>query len=135
MLSLMTAVGFGVVDPDAAFAGLGNAAVVTVAAVLAISHALGRSGVVDLVGDRVMALARNPFGQMVSLCLLGAFLSGFMNNVGVLALLMPVAKSAANASVYSASWLLMPLSFATLLGGLLTFIGTPPTLQLPTFRA
>src|SRR3546814_7097868 len=87
MLSLMTAVGFGVVDPDAAFAGLGNAAVVTVAAVLAISHALGRSGVVDLVGDRVMALARNPFGQMVSLCLLGAFLSGFMNNVGALALL------------------------------------------------
>src|SRR3546814_11368831 len=49
MLSLMTAVGFGVVDPAAAFAGLGNAAVVTVAAVLAISHALGRSGVVDLV--------------------------------------------------------------------------------------
>src|SRR3546814_473371 len=135
MLSLMTAVGFGVVDPDAAFAGLGNAAVVTVAAVLAISHALGRSGVVDLVGDRVMALARNPFGQMVSLCLLGAFLSGFMNNVGALALLMPVAISAAKASGYSASRLLMPLSFATLLGGMLTLIGTPPNLLISQFRA
>src|SRR3546814_15669269 len=63
VLSLMAGVGFGVIDPDAAFAGFGNAAVVTVAAVLAISHALGRSGVIDLVGDRVMAFARRPSSQ------------------------------------------------------------------------
>src|SRR3546814_17032914 len=75
MLSLMTAVGFGVVDPDAAFAGLGHAAVVTVAAVLAIRHALVRSGVVDLVSDRLLALARHPFGQLVSLVLPGALFS------------------------------------------------------------
>src|SRR3546814_8237315 len=72
---------------------------------------------------------------MVSLCLLGAFLSGFMNNVGALALLMPVAISAAKASGYSASRLLMPLSFATLLGGMLTLIGTPPNLLISQFRA
>lgn len=135
VLSLMAGVGFGVIDPDAAFAGLGNAAVVTVAAVLAISHALGRSGVIDLVGDRVMALVRGPSGQLASLCLLGAFLSGFMNNVGALALLMPVAISAAKSSGYSASRLLMPLSFATLLGGMLTLIGTPPNLLISQFRA
>src|SRR3546814_11919175 len=105
----MTADGCGVVDPVAAFAGLGNAAVVTVAAVLAISHAPGRSGVIDLVGDRVMALARSPSAQRASLCLLGAVLSGFMNNVGDLALLMPVAISAAKASGSSASRLLTPI--------------------------
>jgi di/tricarboxylate transporter len=135
VLSLMAGVGFGVIDPDDAFVGFGNAAVVTVAAVLAISHALGRSGVIDLVGDRVMALARSPSGQRASLCLLGAFLSGFMNNVGALALLMPVAISAAKASGYSSSRMLMPLSFSTLLGGMLTLIGTPPNLLISQFRA
>ncbi|NGO55456.1 SLC13 family permease [Allomesorhizobium camelthorni] len=135
VLSLMAGVGFGVIDPDDAFVGFGNAAVVTVAAVLAISHALGRSGVIDLVGDRVMALARSPSGQRAGLCLLGAFLSGFMNNVGALALLMPVAISAAKASGYSSSRMLMPLSFSTLLGGMLTLIGTPPNLLISQFRA
>lgn len=134
MLSLMAGVGFGLIDPDDAFSGFGNAAVVTVAAVLAISHALGRSGVIDLVGDRVMALTSNPSGQRASLCLLGAVLSGFMNNVGALALLMPVAISAAKASGYSSSRLLMPLSFSTLLGGMLTLIGTPPNLLISQFR-
>ena len=98
VLSLMAGVGFGVIDPDAAFTGFGNAAVITEAAVLAISHALGRSGVIDIVGDRVIGFVRSPSGQLASLCLLGAFLSGFMNNVGALALLMPVAISAAKAS-------------------------------------
>lgn len=135
MLSLMAAVGFGIIDSDEAFAGFGNTAVITVAAVLAISYALGRSGVIDLVGDRVMAVARSPFAQLASLCLLGAFLSGFMNNVGALALLMPVAISAAKASGYSVSRLLMPLSFSTLLGGMLTLIGTPPNLLISQFRA
>lgn len=135
VLSLMAGVGFGVIDPDAAFTGFGNAAVITVAAVLAISHALGRSGVVDLIGDRIMALARSPSSQRVSLCLLGGFLSGFMNNVGALALLMPVAISAAKASGYSPSRMLMPLSFSTLLGGMLTLIGTPPNLLISQFRA
>jgi di/tricarboxylate transporter len=135
VLSLMAAVGVGVIDPDDAFVGFGNAAVVTVGAVLAISHALGRSGIIDLIGDHVMALVHSPFGQRASLCLLGAFLSGFMNNVGALALLMPVAISAAKASGHSSSRMLMPLSFATLLGGMLTLIGTPPNLLISQFRA
>lgn len=134
MLSLMAGVGFGLIDPDDAFMGFGNAAVVTVAAVLAISHALSRSGVIDLLGDRVMALTRSPFGQRASLCLLGAVLSGFMNNVGALAVLMPVAISAAKTSGYSSSQILMPLSFSTLLGGMLTMIGTPPNLLISQFR-
>lgn len=134
VLSLMAGVGFGLIDPEDAFSGFGNAAVVTVAAVLAISHALGRSGVIDLIGDRVMALTSSPFGQRASLCLLGAVLSGFMNNVGALALLMPVAISAAKASGYSSSRMLMPLSFSTLLGGMMTLIGTPPNLLISQFR-
>jgi di/tricarboxylate transporter len=135
VMSLMAAVGVGVIEPGEAFTGFGNAAVVTVAAVLAISHALGRSGIIDLIGGRVMAVVKNPFWQRASLCFLGAFLSGFMNNVGALALLMPVAISAAKASGHSPSRMLMPLSFATLLGGVLTLIGTPPNLLISQFRA
>ena len=135
VLSLMAAVGVGIIAPDDAFVGFGNTAVVTVAAVLAISHALGRSGMIDLIGGRVMTLVQSPSAQRASLCLLGAFLSGFMNNVGALALLMPVAISAAKASGHSSSRMLMPLSFATLLGGMLTLIGTPPNLLISQFRA
>jgi di/tricarboxylate transporter len=66
---------------------------------------------------------------------LGALLSGFMNNVGALALLMPVALSTARRHGYSPGLLLMPLSFATLLGGMMTLIGTPPNLLISAFRA
>jgi di/tricarboxylate transporter len=70
-----------------------------------------------------------------SFSLLGALLSGFMNNVGALALLMPVALSTARRHGYSPGLLLMPLSFSTLLGGTTTLIGTPPNLLISAFRA
>jgi di/tricarboxylate transporter len=126
--ALLASVLLGLVKPDEAFAGFGNNAVVTVAAVLVMSHGLARSGAVDVVSGPLLRQAKHPLVLMAGLCIAGAFLSAWMNNVGALALLMPVAMVGARAGGYSVSLLLMPLSFATLLGGMTTLIGTPPNL-------
>lgn len=135
LMALFACVAGGLVDPDRAFAGFGHPAVVTVAAVLIVSRALQVSGLIDLIADRVAALSASPRIQLASLCLMGAFLSGFMNNVGALALLMPIAIAAARRAGFPVSQSLMPLSFAAILGGLVTLIGTPPNLIVSGFRA
>jgi di/tricarboxylate transporter len=108
--------------------------VITVVAVLMISRALATSGVVDLVATRITTLARGQFAQLLTLMVTGAGLSAFMNNIGALALIMPVALANARRFKYSPAAVLMPLSFATLLGGLITLIGTPPNLLISAFR-
>lgn len=135
MASLMTCVLAGLIPPEDAFAGFSNPAVVTVAMVLVMTRTLGRTGVVDEVARRCTALAGGPMGHVAAICTLGAGLSAFMNNVGALALLMPIALSTARRNGYPAGMLLMPLSFATLLGGMATLIGTPPNLLISAFRA
>ena len=89
--ALISAVLLGIVEPRNAFAGFANDAVITVAAVLVMSNALARSGAVDAVAAPLLRVARHPLALLTGLCVIGALLSGFMNNVGALALLMPVA--------------------------------------------
>jgi di/tricarboxylate transporter len=128
--ALLAAVLLGLVDPQDAFTGFANDAVVTVAAVLVMSHALARSGAVDVVTAPLLRVARHPLALTGGLCVIGAVLSGFMNNVGALALLMPIAIAGARKGGYPVGLLLMPLSFATLLGGTTTLIGTPPNILI-----
>lgn len=128
--ALLASVLLGLVKPDDAFSGFGNNAVITVAAVLVMSHGLARSGAVDVVAGPLLRQAKHPLVLMAGLCVAGAFLSAWMNNVGALALLMPVAMVGARAGGFSVSLLLMPLSFSTLLGGMTTLIGTPPNLLM-----
>src|SRR5918995_1525071 len=135
MASLMACVLLGLIDPEAAFAGFSNPAVITVAAVLVISRALARSGAIDALAGKLIGASSSQFAHLASFSVLGAVLSGFMNNVGALALLLPVALSTARRHGYTPSFLLMPLSFATLLGGMTTLIGTPPNLLVSAFRA
>ncbi|MGH6943389.1 MAG: SLC13 family permease [Geminicoccaceae bacterium] len=132
--ALMVSVLTGVVPQDKAFSGFSDAAVITVIAVLIISRALATSGVVDLMATRITTLARGQLGQLLTLMFTGAGLSAFMNNIGALALVMPVALTNARRFKYSPAAVLMPLSFATLLGGLITLIGTPPNLLISAFR-
>ena len=133
--SLMVCILLGLIGPEAAFAGFSNPAVITVAAVLVISRALARSGAIDALAGKLIGASSAKFSHLASFSVLGALLSGFMNNVGALALLMPVALSTARRHGYSPGLLLMPLSFATLLGGMMTLIGTPPNLLISAFRA
>lgn len=123
------------IDPDSALAGFGHPAVITVAAVLVISRALRNSGVVDLITRQLAPFAKNQTLHIASLCVVAAVLSAFMNNVGALALLLPVALKTASEQGRSPGLILMPLAFASILGGMITMIGTPPNIIISTFRA
>ncbi len=134
MLVLLAVVTTGLVPAGKAFAGFGHPAVITVAAVLVLSRALRNSGVVDLLARRLEATTATPGLQVFALALVVAVLSSVMNNVGALALLLPVALQIADRSKRRPSELLMPLSFGSLLGGLVTMIGTPPNIVIATYR-
>lgn len=125
----------GIVDPAEAFLGFGHPAVVTVAAVLVISRGLERAGVVELVSRGMSRVGGHMIAQISALTLLVALFSAFMNNVGALALFLPVAIRMAREHDRPASLLLMPLAFGSLLGGLTTLVGTPPNIIIATIRA
>ena len=128
-LAAMTAVLlFGLVTPHEAFAGFGHTAVITVAAVLIISQALKNAGVVDVVAAYLLPHTGNALIHIALLTGLVTFFSAFMNNVGALALLLPVAIATAKEHGRSPAMVLMPLAFGSILGGMSTMIGTPPNI-------
>ncbi len=133
--ALLACVLSGLVQPGDAFAGFGHPAVVTVACVLVLSRALQTSGAVDALTQAVLPAGAGPTLSIGALTLLAAVLSAFMNNVGALALLMPVALQLANRLELPPGKLLMPLAAASILGGTTTLIGTPPNLIVSGFRA
>ena len=133
-VALIAAVFAGVVPARDAFAGFGHPAVVTVAAVLIVSRALKNAGIVDLLANLLSARIDRPRYLTTALVALCAFVSAFMNNVGALAILLPVALETAHKEDLSPSDILMPLSFGAILGGLATMIGTPPNVIIATFR-
>ncbi|MDZ7400171.1 MAG: SLC13 family permease [candidate division KSB1 bacterium] len=135
MLALVFLVICGVVPASEAFAGFGHPAVITVAAVLIISQALQNSGLVDVIARLLEKLGSNFILQLMVLCSVVAIASSFMNNIGALAILMPVAIHLARKNGYPPSYILMPIAFASLLGGITTLIGTPPNIIAAAFRA
>lgn len=135
MFALMCAVIAGVVEPNEAFEGFGHPAVITVAAVLIISSALRNAGVVDEVASRISHLTETPVLHIAALTAVVTVASAFMNNVGALALLLPIALSTAQERKRSPGLILMPLAFGSLLGGMMTLIGTPPNIIVASIRA
>ena len=135
LLALMIVTLTGLVPPERAFSGFGNPAVITVAAVLVLSRGLQNSGIVDLIGERLLRLRGGVTVQLAALTGIVAALSAFMNNIGALALVMPVALQVARRRGVPNSVFLMPLAFASLLGGMTTLIGTPPNIIAASFRA
>ncbi len=132
--ALLAAVLVGLVPAQDAFAGFAHPAVVTVACVLILSGALLHTGVVDMVAQRVLPTNTGPTVAIFALVILAAFLSSFMNNVGALALLMPIAIQMAQRHEIAPGKILLPPSFATILGGMTTLIGTPSNLIVSSFR-
>jgi di/tricarboxylate transporter len=119
----------GLVTPAEALSGFSSPAVVTVWAMFVISGALARTGVANIVGHQVLRLAGTGEVQLIAVVMLtAALLSAFMNNVGVVALLLPVVMDIARRTRRPPSKLLMPLAFGALLGGQLTMIATPPNI-------
>ena len=124
----------GVIPVEQAFAGFGHPATVIIALVLVVSRGLSNSGAVEFIARFVVSGSRTITMHIGLMSGVGAALSALMNNVAALALLMPVDGEAAKRADRSPALTLMPLSFATILGGMVTLIGTPPNIVVATFR-
>ena len=125
---------FGLVPQTELFSGFGNPATITVVLVLIVSFGLTKSGAVEFITDIIEPVSAQPYLHIAVLSFLAAFLSMFMNNVGALALLMPIAIQSTVKAGRSPAMVLMPLSFASILGGLVTLIGTPPNILIANYR-
>ena len=135
MGALLVCVLTGLVPGNEAFSGFGHPAVITVACVLVLGYGLLNSGAVDVLVKRILPKSTGPTVSILALIGLAALLSAFMNNVGALALLMPVAIQMAAKLELPPGKVLMPLAFGSILGGMTTLIGTPPNLIVSEFRA
>ena len=132
--ALMVAVVLGVVPSSDAFAGFGHPATLVVALVLIVSAGLMRSGAVFLITRTLVDSSRGLGPHITIMGAVGGVLSAFMNNVAALALLMPVDIQTARKAGRAVGLTLMPLSFATILGGMVTLIGTPPNIIIASIR-
>lgn len=124
----------GLVPVDSAFEGFGHPAVVIIALVLIVSRGLSNSGAIEMIAARVLDSERAVPTHIGVMSVVGAALSGVINNVAALALLMPLDIEAAEKAKRAIARTLMPLSFATILGGMITMIGTPPNIVIAQYR-
>ncbi len=132
--ALVIAVIAGVVPANDAFTGFGHPAVVIIALVLIVSRALLNAGAIEFIAARVFSTARSLPAHISVMSVVGAALSAVINNVAALALLMSLDMQEADRAKRSRSITLMPLSFATILGGMITLIGTPPNIVVAQYR-
>ena len=123
-----------IMDTSNIYLGFGHPAVITVAAVLIISRALRNSGVVDVITRQITPLSKYQTAHISSLSGVVSIFSAIMNNVGALALMLPVALKTSVKQKRSPTIILMPLAFASILGGMITMIGTPPNIIISTLR-
>ena len=133
-VALLAAILVGVVPSSEAFAGFGHPAVVIIALVLIVSRGLSNSGAIELLARYVVSGTRKLAAHISIMSTLAAILSAIMNNVAALALLMPLDIQAAAKAERSPALSLMPISFASILGGMITLIGTPPNIVIAEFR-
>ena len=123
-----------IIDTSNIFSGFSHPAVITVIVVLIISKALRNSGVIDFISRKIAPFSNKQIIHISSLSGVAAVCSAIMNNVGALALMLPIALKTSMKQKRSPSIILMPLAFASILGGMITMIGTPPNIIIATFR-
>ena len=133
MLSVFVILGY--VAPSKAFSGLGHPAVVTVALVLLISKGLEVSGFISIIGEKLEKIITSQFQFILIICFTVALLSSFMNNIGAMAMLLPITLGICKKMEWNPSKVLMPLAFSSILGGMNTKIGTPPNIIISEMRA
>jgi len=134
LICLAALVLLGIVPANDAFSGFGHPAVVTVALVLLISRGLQEAGMVSLAGNLISRFTLSENQYLVVIMVIAAFLSSFMNNIGAMALLLPITLSVCQKMDWNPSKFLMPLAFASILGGMNTVIGTPPNIIIAQYR-
>lgn len=134
MTALLAAVVVGIVPQAEAFNGISDTVIIVIAAVLVVSKAIARSGILDRLVRRLLKNVDSTDAQVGALSLAVALLSAFVKNVGTLSIFVPIALQVARRSKRSPSLYLMPLAFASLIGGTITQIGTSPNLLISTVR-
>ncbi|MCX7283591.1 MAG: SLC13 family permease, partial [Novosphingobium sp.] len=134
VIALLGAVALGVVSPKDAFAGFSDDIVVIVGSALVLSAAVQRSGMIEGLLQSLATRIKTPQRQMLVMSAAVGLASGFIKNVGALAMLMPGAVQMARKNKSSPSLYLMPMAFASLLGGLTTLIGTSPNIIVSRVR-
>ena len=135
MFCLIISVMLGIIPEKEAFSGFGHTAVVTVAAVLILSQGLQNAGVVSAITEQMKRIKFSSLSLLATITCVVTVLSAFMNNVGALALMLPITMVAAKEYNIPPARLLMPLAFGSILGGLTTLIGTPPNIIIAAYRA
>jgi di/tricarboxylate transporter len=134
LVALLTAMASGVVAPQAAFVGFGDQVVIIVASVLVLSAAVGKSGIIGRAVRRLEPWLRTTGARVTALTTGVTVLSTLMKNIGALAIFLPVAVQVARRSGTSPSTLLMPMAFGSLVGGLVTLVGTSPNILVSRVR-
>ena len=132
--ALLAAMALGVVSPADAFSGFSDDIVIIVGSALVVSAAVSRSGIMELAIRRFAPNLRGPRAQLILLVVTVTVLSAFVKNIGALAIMMPIAFQMARKSGVSPSLFLMPMSFGSLLGGLMTQVGTSPNIIVSRVR-
>ncbi|UEM22057.1 SLC13 family permease [Skermanella mucosa] len=132
--ALLAAVVCGIVPVDKAFSGFSDDIVIIVASALVVSAAVGRSGIVETILQPFVGHMKTTDSQVAILVSIVTVLSGFMKNIGALAIFMPIAFQISRRTGKPASRLLMPLSFGSLLGGVATLVGTSPNIIVSRMR-
>ena len=125
----------GVIPANQAFDGFAHPAVITVALVLIISQGLKNSGLTGLVGKLIGGRSFTKFQFLICLLFIAAILSSFINNIGALAILLPITLNICQKMSWHPSRFLMPLAFACILGGMNTTIGTPPNIIISEYKS
>jgi len=135
LLALLAAMASGVVTPETAFAGFGDQVVIIIASALVLSAAVGKSGVIGRAIRHVEPRLRTTGARVAALTAGVMVLSAVMKNIGALAIFLPIAVQVARRSGTSPSMLLMPMAFGSLVGGLVTLVGTSPNILVSRVRA
>ena len=134
LVALALMVLLDLVPAKEAFLGFGHPAVITVALVLLISKSLEKSGLIGLIGSFLRQRITGEFQFLFIIMFTAGLLSSFMNNIGAMAMLLPITIGIAQKMEWNPSKFLMPLAFASILGGMNTKIGTPPNIIISEFR-
>ena len=131
LCSLILLVLFDILTPAEALSGFSNSVVIMMVGLFVVGGAIFQTGLAKMVSGKIMRTAgKNQFLLFILVMLVTSFVGAFVSNTGTVALMLPIVVSLANSADMSPSRLLMPLAFASSMGGMLTLIGTPPNLVI-----
>ncbi len=131
LCSLILLVLFDILTPAEALSGFSNSVVIMMVGLFVVGGAIFQTGLAKMVSGKIMRTAgKNQFYLFILVMLVTSFVGAFVSNTGTVALMLPIVVSLANSADMSPSRLLMPLAFASSMGGMLTLIGTPPNLVI-----